>query len=260
MIKREILKTLTDDEMKIFVSKCIDLCERAGEKYYTLYSDFSNPVNTSFVYSLLKNDRDINVGLYGGFDHSERNVIAFSPFEINKEDFPVSPIVMEYNAKFSRKLSHRDFLGSLMSLGIKREKIGDILVYDDYGVVFVLDEVKDYILNNLEFAAHTKLTVKEENKHFVPDIETKLLTYTISSLRLDNFVSTLFNLSRKSANEIILSGKAFVNFMQEDNISRRLKEGDIITLRGYGRVKFNRYVGKSKKDKEIIEVERYDVN
>lgn len=261
--KKEILKNLDKSEEKILFSKAIDqimICLKNHEKTFTCFID---PYKISIFLQLIGKNNQINTKTFGGHKICERMIIGFSPeyMDINYEDFPITPIEIEYNIQFSKNLTHRDFLGSLMGLGIVRDKIGDIILNKEKGkaIVFVIDDIAEYICINLERVAKTKVNTRICNLKDleVSGPEENLQRLIVSSLRVDNVLSTAFNLSRSKASGCISNEKVFINWNPVDSNSKQVAENDIITLRGIGRIKIKEIAGKTKKDKFLIDICRY---
>ena len=156
--------------------------------------------------------------------------------------------------------THRDYLGGLMKLGIKREKIGDIIVFNEGANIIVLNEILDFVNGNItsltRFSKSLIQTKKIEELH-KQEIKTEEIQIIVSSLRLDNIVSELAKTSRTKAGEVINSGRVFVNFENVIKDSKTIKEADIITIRGKGRFKILEVMGNTKKGRFIVKVEKY---
>ena len=195
---------------------------------------------------------------YGGYDMAERVVAGFGE-DIENSDFPIKCLVISpVMRKFADKLSHRDFLGSLMNLGIKREMLGNIIVSDNCGYLLCLEQIADYIKNNLTRIKHTSVSVKEVDS--LPENiikEPEPVELVVSSLRLDVLISAVYKLSRSEASKLFSSGKIFVNSKLTENTSYQLKENDIISVRGFGRFIFSEQLRKTKKDRLIVEIRKY---
>lgn len=191
--------------------------------------------------------------LYGGYDGAERCIAAFG-YDCESAPFPITYIKIEPTAKkFADKLTHRDFLGSLMGLGLKREVLGDILIHDSTGYLMCLDSVAEYIAGNLDKVRHTsvKCTVVNELPGDVqsePEEQQKI----VASLRIDVLAAAVYNLSRSAVKELFTQRKVFVNSRLCENFSLVPKEGDIISVRGKGRFKLGEVLGTTKKKRVIV--------
>ncbi len=230
-----------------------ELYTRAYERCHIEYSDFLNMEEQSVLASLF-----LPCVSWGGYDSAERVVAPFGE-GIQKEKFPISCLcAAPVSAKFADSLTHRDFLGALMNLGIKREMLGDIVIDDNCGYIFCLDKIGDYIIDNLKKVKHTSVSVKPADS--LPE---KLGTpppekvYILASLRLDVAVSAVYNLSRKQTSQLLAGERIFVNSRQVSNASYILKDGDTVSVRGSGRFVFSGVEHRTKKDRLAVMIRKY---
>lgn len=232
-----------------------ELAIRADERCYTVFSDFLNMEEQSTLKSMKLN---FPYTLFGGYDMAERCIAAFG-YNCKEAVFPMSIIKAEpVSKKYADNLSHRDFLGSLMGLGIKREVIGDIIIKNNIGYIFCLESIAEYICRNLDKVKHTniKCTVVNELPNDIEDsAEDKEII--ASSMRIDTVISSVYNLSRNAVKEYFTNRKVFVNSSLCENFSYNLKNGDIISVRGKGRFVFNEILGTTKKNRNKISVKIY---
>lgn len=211
---------------------------------------------------------DVFTYYYGGFDDAERVVAVFIPtffqfddlnefFNENQDENPLTAIKITKD-KFST-LGHRDYLGSLMGLGIKREMIGDIIVDDSGCYIICMKSISLYIMQNLEKIGRSTAKMTEvglsEISNETANIEELFLS--VSSLRLDNIIGSVFNLSRNSASEKIVGGIVYVNGEQKLKNDFRVEKGDKIVLRGKGKAVVYEIVGESRKGKIQLKIHRY---
>ncbi len=204
---------------------------------------------------ILKNEskkfKDINVFYYGGFKNADSLRAIISPYDIEKEDFKIIVFKIIYNEKYYN-INHRSVLGSLMALGIKREFIGDI-VLNDTGIYFACaKEISDFIYNNLKKVGSASITLKYINEEIENVIKYKEKIDFLSSLRLDCFISSAFDLSRSKANELIVSGLVYINHVLILNPSETIKLEDEISVRGKGRCKLAKIGGLSKSNRIAV--------
>ena len=196
---------------------------------------------------------------YGGFDEAERVIMVNLPdYASLQRDNPLCLIRVEVPSG-GRPLTHRDYLGSLLGLGLKREMVGDILVREGGADIIVLEEISDFILMNYIKAGRTNLSLSklDISELIVPESEHSFITDTVASLRLDSVVASAFGLSRGRASEAISRGLVFLNHIETSKSDQQVVEGDMITLRGKGKVKLSQVGGKSRKDRQYITIERY---
>lgn len=206
--------------------------------------------------SLVQLKNDYNYKLYGGFEDAERQIIVFYPDYIEEISYPISAIKIEYK----KKMSHRDILGSLMGLLIKREMIGDILVYDDFAIIFVMENISDFILTNLvkignQTVVIDKISIDEIE---LPEASFKIIKDTVSSIRLDSVVSSGFSISRSKASDLIKASNVFLNNVICAKSDYKVNINDKISIRGKGKIILSDILGKSKKDRIFIEIKRFN--
>ncbi len=153
-------------------------------------------------------------------------------------------------AKFADDLNHRDFLGALMNLGIKREMLGDILVTGKEACVFCRDSIADFIIENLTRIKHTTVKVSKTNgigDVFLPEKREKMIQ--VSSLRIDAVAAKVFNLSRQGILELFQAGYIHLNGIICTENAKALNPGDAVSARGFGKFDFEEQLGFSKKGK-----------
>lgn len=177
--------------------------------------------------------------LNGGFEGADRVVLRFgNPEELGYEmPFPIVCIhVSPLAKKFAEELSHRDFLGALMNLGIERSTIGDIKVGEKQAYLFCVDSIAEFICDNLEKVRHTfvKCTVTEDFCNVFQE-EPESVDIQVSSLRADGVVAKVYNMSREKSLELFRTGKVYVEGRLCENNSRLLKTGETVNARGYGK-------------------------
>lgn len=260
--RAKILKNVKKPEEKLWFAKALEQAYCCIRSYEPCFTDFSNPFQIGELISLLGYNNEFKSLVFGGFEGCERVMAGFFPEYMEAEDklFPIRAIKISYNEKFSSGLSHRDFLGSVLGLGLTRDKIGDILIEEGYAILIVKSDIADYIISNLERVSHTRVKNEEISLESLNGREDKgeEKDIIVSSLRLDAVLGGAFNLSRGKVSELISGGRAFVNWKEELSSSKNVKEGDIITLRGTGRLKILELKGKTKKDRFVLNIHKYN--
>ena len=203
----------------------------------------------------------VKVALWGGYEGAERSLILFLPDWLEAEDAPSQSPIRCLRAVFrpEEKLTHRDFLGSLMGMGIVREKIGDILVGPDSADLLVLDTVADFLRQSWDSAGRAKLTVTEiDPGHIhIPEVKCQEVRDTVSSLRLDAVASTGFRMARGKAAELISGGRVQVNWRECTKPDKLLGAGDTVSARGFGKFVLAEVGGTTRKGRISIVVKRY---
>ncbi len=246
------------DEIRLLYSRIDDAINGSSDENCS-FLGFLNEVECSHSKAYLKN-KNIPYNFYGGYENASRVFLGISPDGVSCYDVSEFPITcVHIKASGSPTLTHRDYLGSLMGLGIKREFVGDIVSLDNSSaVVFVRNEIGDYIINQLDKVGRYSVTVSEYR-----GITDKLITNTeeisiiITSLRVDNVVSACAGVARNLSTELIEHDKVFVNYSVPAKISQSIHFGDVISIRGYGKYKIIEQVKTTKKDRLVIKVLHY---
>lgn len=199
--------------------------------------------------------------LYGGTGNTDRQVIRFGNVEELGYEVPFPIVCIHIKplmAKFADKLSHRDFLGALMNLGIERSTIGDIKVGDKEAFLFCLESIADYICENLEQIKHTHVSCKQtEDYEEIPEEEPESCSVQVSSLRIDAVIAKVYNKSRSECLELFRAGKVFLNGRLCENNSGIVKVKDVVNVRGYGKFTVNGEIRETRKGKLSITVAVY---
>ena len=242
------------NENELTKKRLTELSHRAFEKGYTTFSDFLNLEEISLLKSL---HTESEYNLYGVYDNADRCVASFG--ECEEYQYPISCIKIEpANQKFADELSHRDFLGALMNLGINRSTLGDIIVTNNTGYLFCLNSIKEYILQNLDRIKHT--TVRCTESVLPAEIAEKKpepVELTVSSQRVDIIVAAVFKLSRNTVTQLVNQEKVFINSKIAYKESLTLKSGDIVSVRGKGKFIFDGEIRQTKKNKSVIGIRLY---
>lgn len=247
--KEKFTVHIIDNDKKILMKQILDKVENVLNYHTVEHTDFLDPYEIYLAKSIL-NRFHIGYLEFGGIEDAERKVIQLYPdyYDQSSINTPIKPLKIRGDVS---KLSHKDFLGALLNLGIKRSKVGDILVYEDSGFIIVKDEIMDFVLLNLEKIGNKNIQI-DEVKFIdlgIPDIKYKELRESLSSSRLDIVIGSAYNISRTESQNIIKSGKVKVNWENINKVSKELEEGDIISVRGYGRIILYSIEGLSKKGK-----------
>ncbi len=218
----------------------IDLSRRAENKNIVTYSNFLN-LNELSVLCQAKYELDCPYELYGGYEHAERKMAAFLPsshsFVMEKADYPISAVSLNpLHQKFAEDFTHRDVLGSLMGLGMKREMLGDIIVKDAKAIIFCADSICGYLT---EQCSQVRRTMVRCEKISISDFtyEPSFLEKegTVASFRLDTIIADVCKLTRSHAQKVISEGNAFINsqkILSKDYICR---DGDVLSVRHHGK-------------------------
>jgi len=225
------------------------------------HSSFLDMRQRTLAETRCRQNKGLRYCFYGGYEDAERTAAVFLPeYEQLTDHHLLKPgennplALLRITQSGGSTLSHRDYLGSLMGLGIKREIIGDILVREDGADIVVLKEMGDFLLFHYEKAgrASLKADLVPIEQILVPEARFEEKRDTVASLRLDNVIASAFSLSRGKAAEAIQRGLVFVNGMQDEKSDRQIKEGDKLVLRGKGKVLLKEIGSVTRKDRISI--------
>ena len=231
-----------------------DLCERAYFQNRPCFSDFLDMNSQSLLLNYFHGP--IPPVLYGGYDLAERKVAMFSESDA---DYPICWLeILPLYPKYAENLGHRDYLGSILGLGLERNCIGDILIDGPVARFACLERVKDFILQELHQIRRTSVQVSLID---LPEALAKpkfeIIRGSVSSVRLDSVISLAYRLSRSQSCNLIENGQVYINSRLSTSNGANLKDGDIISVRHKGRFVFMDSQNKSKKNKCIIEIHKY---
>jgi len=243
------------NDNELLKKRLSELSQRAYERGFNTYSEFLNMDEISTALGL---DYPCAYLLFGGYEGAERRVIGFGE-ELENSAFPICCIKIEpLQQKFADTLSHRDFLGSLMNLGINRNTLGNIIIKDNCGYLFCLESISEYITENLTRIKHTSVkcaVITNDFELVLNEPEEKEIV--VSSLRADAVISAVYKLSRNQTAELFSKELVFINSKAVTKSSVLLKENDIVSVRHKGRFIFCTELRKTKKDRIVVEIKVY---
>lgn len=252
-------------ENELLLARVEDCISASDENYLITGTNFLDIYQQSTVIEYLKKRSEVKYELYGGFDDSERKIAVFFPdyadgIDYIKENPDLSPIVALKITKDSfSNLSHRDYLGAVMGLGIKREAVGDILVSDSGCAMAVIRSVAAYIKENL--ASVGRGSVKVEISDIFESFESNAVFETkrcyVSSMRLDGVVSAAFSLSRSTAADKIRRGEVLMNGVVMTKSDVKVPFGAKLVIHGSGKVIIDEDAGVTKKGRQAFLIKKY---
>lgn len=241
-----------NDEQKLLLSKIKDIVALSEKRKSVCESAFLDPAEAIYVKRSMH--MEDTMVFYGGYEDAERVVFANLMPWSELSDIKISCVRVNTGARAN--LNHRDYLGSVLALGIERNVIGDICVNENGALMFVKSDICDYIVMNLTKIGKYSVSCEEylgDLKEFIQK-RCEVRTVNVSSLRLDTFVSAVYNMSRTNASALINSKNVKLNYEICVKPDAKMCENDLVSVRGYGRVRFIKAVGKSRKDRLYLEV------
>ena len=247
-------------EELLLQKRLVELSRIAYTREIVTFSEFLNLNELNILHTTPKNMLLSQYKTYGGYGLSERQMAAFLPDALYYDyQYPIQIIeISPVNRKFAEELSHRDYLGAVMNLGIERCKLGDILIEDGKAILFAKEELASYIMEHLTRIRHT--TVKTSilstfEDSYEPRYEE--LKGTVASVRLDTVLSLAYPLSRSKVTGLIEGARVFVNGKLVTSNGYRLKEGDILSVRKMGRIGYNGILSETKKGRYMVSIRKY---
>ena len=238
-----------DQEMQYMKKRFIDLSKRAESKSIVTFTNFLN-LNELNIFSQITKELYCSYQVSGGYEHAERQMVAFIPDALYYAwAYPFDAVCLRsLHSKFAENLTHRDILGALMHLGIKREMLGDLLIQDSQSIVFCVNSVTSYIIDHCNKIRHTTVSCQQiplEDFSYEPKIIEK--NGIVSSLRLDTILADVCKLPRSAAQKLIIEGNAFVNSQKTVQNAYNCQNGDILSVRHFGKFQIETDGGLTKK-------------
>lgn len=265
MTKKELLdRCARSGEERVLLARALDKLELAQNRGVPSHTAFLSPGEGASVTDLLNAWGRPRHLFWGGYVGAERTICVFLPDWQEKEDFLADPDgpLTAVEGKFPKEaaVGHRDILGSLMGLGLTREKLGDILLPEENRCqVVVMRETASILLSQWESAGRWKVSLKE-----IPLAElepkaaqVKTIRDTVATPRLDAVLASAFSLSRSKAAAYISASKVAINHRECLKGDKQVEEGDVLTCRGLGKCVVKQVPGQSKKGRTMLVLERY---
>ena len=257
-----------------FRKRLADLARTAYYREIPVFTDFLDLNELHMVHSFRPEEAGVMIRTFGGYEEAERQIAAFLPdalsYDIEDTElktgslpygwkFPfVCICIQPLHEKYADKLTHRDFLGAILNIGIERNKIGDILLTDDGTYVFCHETMAEILCRELTHIRHTSVYAQitdPDSFSWQPVYET--IHGTVASLRLDSLLSLAFGSSRSSLTSLVENGSIYVNGRLTTSNGYKLKNGDIISARGYGKFQFCSVLSETRKGRLSVEIKRY---
>ncbi|QIL46948.1 RNA-binding protein [Vagococcus coleopterorum] len=240
-----------------FVELTNDWIVKAAEQYMPVLTDYLDPRQAFIVKSLVGTHQDLKVEFDGGFEKAERVRAVIYPdyHQVSESDFDLTLLEINYPEKFA-ELSHGKILGTLMGTGLKREYFGDIITDGSKWQFFIQTDKVNYVITQLDKVGRFPVSLTEvpltNLVHFKEEWSEEQLT--VSSLRLDTVIASVFKISRQRAKVLVEGNKVKVNWAETTKLDFMLEDLDVISIRGFGRIQVRRILGRTKKDKLRLEI------
>ena len=257
--REKIIRYYKGTEGESMAVKLVDFAEQALKNQKYKLSGFLTPFEQSMAETIAKTLGGLNVDFDGGFEGAERRRAAFCHEDFaGTPAFEIAVIKAEWNGEFAR-LSHRDVLGSILSLGVEREVVGDIIATKEFAKILVDKKLADYFVTNLKRIGDAPVeTTLDELSEIAPKEErVKEIKATVASLRVDSIAAAGFGMSRSKAATEIAADKVKLNWQTVKNAAQSIKEGDVLSMHGRGRLEVAEIRGQTKKGRISIVLKRF---
>lgn len=245
--ERELLDKINDKIM---------ICQK---REIITYTDFLNPYQVELCLSILKKANDVQYFFFGGYHEPERQILIVYPEYIDIEDIemPIKAIQVIPDSK-TAVIEHKDVLGAVIGLGLKREKIGDILVAENTASIILFRETAAYALMYLNNIGKTSVSCHEVplDQLNIMSNDFKSIHITVASLRVDAVISGGLGVSRSNVNRYVKSGRLKINHKEIMSPTYMVKEGDLISVKGKGRMILEKVGGTTRKDRIKITLKK----
>ncbi len=240
-------------ELQQLKKRILELGRKSYEHNIYTYTGFLGMAEQDVFYGMLPELGGAAYGLYGGRQDCERQMLRFGSEDVlgYGEDFPIVCLsVRPLVEKFADDVTHRDFLGAVMNLGIDRSTVGDILLEGKSAYLFCTDKIAPYLTEHLDRVKHTKVICKEADAvEEIPVKEPEEIRFTVASERADGIIAKVYRLSRNQSLALFRERKIYVNGRLNENNSYSMKDGDMVSVRGYGRFVYHGPDHETKKGK-----------
>ena len=249
------------DKEDLFEKRMKELGKKAYYRGILTFSDFLDLNQQNILHSLSFRDTGVKVETYGGYESAERQMAAFVPEALSYEqDYPIACVkIQPLNKKFSEDLTHRDYLGAVLNLGMERSKTGDIIPWEENMVIFIHRDMSELLLHELKRIRHTSVSAvefpAEEINNYTPGYEE--IRGTAASVRLDSLLALAFSSSRTKLSGLIEGARVFVNGRLVTSNGYQPKPGDVISVRGMGKFRFAEEGGRTKKNRQCVVLYKY---
>lgn len=258
-----ILQHFRKDEQP-FIEQVLGWQREVEDFYAPKLTDFLDPRQRFIVNAIISHNDDLYIQASGAFTDAERQRVLICPsyYEVQAEDFAIAVYYIKYPTKFLT-LQHPDVLGSLLALGVDRSRFGDIRLADGEVQFAVAEEVAGFVEINLTSMAKAKVRAERlaaDEPYLISDEVWEEKSLTVSSLRLDVVLASVINVSRQKAQTLIKGGKVKVNFTVREEVAYELEEEDLLSARGFGRMKILAIEGRTRKDKIRLVIGQTVVN
>lgn len=249
------------NDSELTKKRFIELLRKSENAPYFIFTDFLGLMEQAIFHEVKRDFPAARYSLFGGAEGTERIMIRLGDCDElgYEEDFPIVTVkIAPASLKYAEALTHRDYLGSILGLGIERSVIGDIVIREKLAYAFVKEDMADYIIDSLTKVRHTDVRLSRIDA--LPEgalYKTERRRLQAVGERVDAVIAKLFGLSREDSLSLFKKGLVFSDGRQISSASYIPKRNELISVRGHGRFIYLGYETLTKKGKLNIEVDLY---
>lgn len=245
---------IAGEDEKILAARILDGARLCDKRNCPVYTDFLSPAQQALAQKTAQSVSFADFQLWGGYENAERKMGVFIPERFEKPDYPITVLALKTRGEYP---VHPEILGALTGLGVRREKIGDILASCQPPKIICDRSIAPFLIENFTKAGRKAFRLEECEIGEVPEAEHEEKTFTVPSLRLDCVAAEGFGIARTKMTELIKKGGVSLNWVETDTPSASVQEGDTVSLRGYGRLVVAEIGGHSRKDRIFVTVKKF---
>lgn len=256
--KDRLTNHIKDIRLKQDVKKALGVCEQAIRSHSVRNTKFLTPNQISLISQIVSQIKDVSFYISGWSDEAERQIIYFFPehMDFSEDREALSVVKLSWTSK-EQNIGHRDCLGSILSLGIERDNIGDIIFVDDVVYIVLLKPLDIFLQSHLMKIKHTKVSVEIVQELPEQKFAYDELVINVSSFRLDAFVAELTRNSREKAQRLIQSGSVKLNFIETKDNSKQIPTDSVLSVRGFGKYRVKEFISETRKGRFRVRVLKY---
>jgi len=242
---------------RLFKNRLSELAHRAFSRECYVYSEFLTIAEQDILCGMAFDKSSAHFALQGGYATAERKIARFGDERLcgYAEEYPIDCVrISPVSQKFADGLTHRDFLGSIMELGFRRNVLGDIIVNENSAYLFCLESVSYFIVEQLKKVKHTSVNCAVTDKPEIVNALPEPVSINVASERLDAIIAAVYKLSRSESQQLIVQGKVFANSRLTENVSILPEQGSIVSVRGLGRFIYEGIEKETRKGRLMVAV------
>ena len=250
---------MQDKDEQLLKKRISELAALCYQRDIRSYTDFLTLNEQTIFHSMKRTLPPVTWLMGGGYETAERKIVCFLPsYEDETADLPISILeAVPASPRFAEALTHRDFLGAIMNLGISRSCIGDILMNENGCFIFCLEKMAPFLIQELKMVRHTQVSCRPATQALAAAPNCETVSGSVASPRLDSVISLVFKTSRSKTLPFIEGERVFIDGRLCISPGRQLKEGEIISVRGLGKFRYTGAGHQTKKGRLFVNAEKY---